>query len=63
MSNGLQAPWVGLCKEDYRQGYREFIGYCSDCGTELYDDDETHEGHDGILCEECYVDNHQETGG
>lgn len=53
----LQAPWVGLCREDYEDGFRrkdedDTIGYCEECGKELYEDDEI---YDGCMCEECHA--------
>lgn len=54
----LQAPWVGLCREDYedrRKSEDDIIGYCEDCGKELYEGDESYESWDGWVCEECHA--------
>lgn len=50
----LQAPWVGLCGEEYFRGKNEddIIGYCEECGKELYEDADI---YDGMICEECYA--------
>lgn len=52
----LQAPWIGLCREDYEDslhGDREPIGYCEECGKELYEHDEFYEVDGGYVCEDC----------
>lgn len=50
----LQAPWVGFCGEEYFRGKSEddIIGYCEECGRELYEGDDV---YDGMICEECYA--------
>lgn len=56
----LQAPWIGLCREDYEDRFRsksedDIIGYCEECGKALYEDDEIYDVCDGCICEECHA--------
>lgn len=50
----LQAPWVGLCEEDYRRREREEIGYCENCGIQLYENDDFYDIGDGVVCKRCH---------
>lgn len=61
----LQAPWIGLCKED---GFRlksedDIIGYCEECGKELYEDDEIYDSCDGCICEDCHAKHEEDEEG
>ncbi len=54
----LQAPWVGLCREDNEEKARsedDIIGYCEECGKALYEDDEIYDVCDGHICEDCHA--------
>lgn len=47
------APWVGLCKEDYYKREDELIGYCENCGSPIYCFDD-YTNYDGLLlCDTC----------
>lgn len=66
----LQAPWIGLCREDYEDRFRrksedDIIGYCEECGKALYEDDEIYDVCDGCICEECHAkhEEDEEQGG
>ena len=61
----LQAPWVGVGREDYYEDEREIIGYCEECGKELYEDDEIYDVCDGCICEKCHAkhEEDEEQGG
>lgn len=50
----LQAPWVGLCREDYEDRESAIIGFCADCERPLYDGEDVYDVCDGCVCEDCY---------
>lgn len=54
--NDIQAPWVGLCEEDYMALYerkKEVIGECVDCGKAILEEEEHYDEGD-MLCSSCY---------
>ena len=52
--DNLQAPWIGLCREDYMRLYdKSIVCTCERCGRFIREDDDYYETEDGIVCEEC----------
>lgn len=49
------APWIGLCKEDYYSkvnGRGEYVGTCECCGCAIYENDYYYDDT-ALLCSSC----------
>ena len=55
--DNLQAPWIGLCEDDYlgKHDTDNILGHCDCCQRYIYEDEEYYFlDEDRILCKECY---------
>ena len=49
----LEAPWIGKCREESYKHDPEFVGYCTDCGCSVYEDDDYDYTNGELYCANC----------
>lgn len=51
------APWIGLCKEDWENRTAEIIGYCECCGEPIKENEDYKNDCGTLLCSNCLEEN------
>ena len=50
------APWIGMCKEDWEGSHRKVYATCEWCGAEIYVGESYYDLQGEIVCDSCIID-------
>lgn len=50
------APWIGMCRDDWVNRNRKVFATCEYCGEEIYVGEDYYDLRGEIVCESCVID-------